>query len=39
MTSSPKLYNAFEKYGIENFTFTILEEVKFEQDLTPREQY
>ena len=39
MTSSPKSYNAFEKYGIENFTFTILEEVKFEQDLTPREQY
>jgi hypothetical protein len=34
------LYKAFEKYGIENFEFTILEELEYVQDLlNEREKY
>lgn len=35
----PKLYNAFKKYGIENFTFSILEEVKNNEELNKKEEF
>ena len=38
--SNGLLYKAFEKYGIENFEFTILEELEYVQDLlNEREKY
>lgn len=37
--SCPKLYNAFVKYGIENFIFEVLEEIQDDKKLTEREEY
>ena len=33
------LYRAMRKHGIENFRFSVLEEVELRDDLTPRELY
>lgn len=37
--SCPKLYRAFEKYGIENFKFEIIEYITDSNILTEREEY
>lgn len=37
--SCSKLYNAFEKYGVDNFIFSVIEEVKDPNKLTKREIY
>lgn len=39
LESSPLLYRAFEKYGLENFKFSILEKVENKQDLNEKESY
>ena len=39
LDGSPLLYKAFVKYGIENFTFSILEEVLDESLLNEKETY
>ena len=39
LDSSPLLYQAFIKYGVENFTFSILEEVNDKDLLNERETY
>ena len=37
--SCPKLYHAMRQYGIENFSFSVLEEVKDKEKLTEKEIY
>lgn len=37
--SCPKLYAAFQKYGLENFTFSIIEEVADKENIINRENY
>ena len=39
LESSPLLYQAFKKYGVENFEFSILEEVENRDLLNERESY
>lgn len=39
INGSPLLYKAFEKYGVENFSFTILEVVENKEDLNERESF
>ena len=39
MNSCPKLYKAINKYGIDNFQFSILEEIELDIDITDREEY
>lgn len=39
MESSPLLYAAFNKYGVENFEFTILEEIENRELLNEKETY
>lgn len=35
----PKFYSALRKYGEDNFSFEVLEEVKNQEDLTDREEF